>query len=202
MDVPGFAIVTGAASGMGRETAKKFAQDGAAGVALIDLDADALEKVKAEVQPLSKNKDFKIVTYALDVSNEEAVIKAVDSVKEAFGRIDYVVNSAGIAFKHDGGGAYAETKDYRKVLAVNLDGTFFFMRAAAKIMLEQSPIKSSIDGRDLQRGSIVNFASIAGSTGIPMSTAYCVSPWIHFQACSYTHSCSSSFVSFADGVVF
>ncbi len=160
---------------MGRETAKKFAQDGAAGVALLDLNAEALEKVKSEVQPLSQNKDFKIVTHALDVSNEDEVNKVVSSVKEAFGRIDYVVNSAGIAFKHEGGGAFAETKDYRKVLAVNLDGTFFVMRAAAKIMLEQSPLKSTIDGRELQRGSIVNFASVAGLTGIGLSTAYCVS---------------------------
>jgi NAD(P)-dependent dehydrogenase (short-subunit alcohol dehydrogenase family) len=77
------------------------------------------------VQPLAQNKEFKIVTHALDVSDEAAINKAVDSVKEEFGRIDYAVNSAGIAFKHEGGGAFAETKDYRKVLAVNLDGTFF-----------------------------------------------------------------------------
>ncbi|KAK5170198.1 uncharacterized protein LTR77_004784 [Saxophila tyrrhenica] len=175
MDVPGFALITGAASGMGKETAKKFAQDGAAGAALLDLNADALEKVKSEVQPLSNNKNFKIVTHALDVSDEEAVMKAVESVKESFGRIDYAVNAAGIAFKHEGGGAFAETKDYRKVLAVNLDGTFFVMRAVAKTMLEQSPLKSSIDGRELGRGSIVNFASVAGLTGIGLSTAYTAS---------------------------
>ena len=89
------------------------------------------------------------------------MIKVVDSVKETFGRIDYVVNSAGIAFKHEGGGGFAETKDYRRVLSINLDGTFFIMRAAAKIMLKQDPIKSSINGRGLQRGSIVNFASVS-----------------------------------------
>ena len=68
MDTPGFALITGAASGMRRETAKKFAQDGAAGVALIDLNTEALEKVKAEVQPLSRKNDFKVVTHTLDVS--------------------------------------------------------------------------------------------------------------------------------------
>jgi NAD(P)-dependent dehydrogenase (short-subunit alcohol dehydrogenase family) len=175
MDVPGYALITGAGSGMGRETAKKFAQDGAAGVALFDMNAEALGKVKEEVHKSSKNSDFKIVTHAVDISNEEEVDKAVDNVKQSFGRIDYVVNAAGIAFKHEGGGAFAKTNDYRKVLGVNLDGTFFIMRAAAKIMLEQSPIKSSIDGRELQRGSIVNFASVAGLTGIATSDAYCVS---------------------------
>jgi NAD(P)-dependent dehydrogenase (short-subunit alcohol dehydrogenase family) len=175
MDVSGYAMITGAASGMGRATAKVFTRDGCAGVALLDLNADALEKVKNEVKSLSKDETFKIETYVLDVSDEEAVEKVVASVHESFGRIDYVVNAAGIAFKHEGGGASAQTKDYRRVLGVNLDGTFFVMRAAAKIMLEQSPIKSVIDGRDLQRGSIVNFASVAGLTGIATSTAYCVS---------------------------
>lgn len=174
MDVPGFALITGAASGMGRETAKTFARDGCAGIALLDMNADALKQVQEEVQSLSKIKDFKVVTHVLDVSDESAVEKVVTSVKESFGRIDYVVNAAGIAFKHEGGGAFAQTKDYRRVLGVNLDGTFFVMRAAAKIMLEQEPIKSERDGRELQRGSVVNFASIAALTGIPTSTAYCV----------------------------
>ena len=175
MDVPGYALITGAASGMGRVTAQKFAQDGAAGVALLDLNASALEKVKAEVEPLAQTKGFKIVTHALDVSDETRVNEAVESIAKTFGRIDYVVNAAGIAFKHEGGGAFAETKDWKRVLEINLDGVFYVQRAAMKIMLKQDPIKSSLDGRELQRGSIVNFASVAGLTGIGMSTAYCAS---------------------------
>lgn len=175
MDVPGFALITGAASGMGRATARKFAQEGASAVALLDLNAEALEKVKAEVLPLSKNPDFKVYLQSLDVSDENAVNRVVQDVQKTFGRIDYVVNAAGIAFKHQGGGAFAETKDYRRVLDVNLDGTFFVMRAAAKIMLEQEPIKSVLNGRELQRGSIVNFASVMGVVAVGMSTAYTVS---------------------------
>ena len=175
MDVPGYALITGAASGMGKVTAQKFAQDGAAGVALLDLNGEALEKVKADVEPLAQRKDFKVVTHTLDVSDEKEVDKAVGSIAKEFGRIDYVVNAAGIAFKHEGGGAFAETKDWQKVLDVNLNGTFFVVRAATRLMLKQDPIKSSIDGRELQRGSIVNFASVAGITGIPTSTAYCAS---------------------------
>lgn len=160
---------------MGRECAKKFAQDGAAGVALLDLQSDKLEAVAKEVQPLAVKKDFQIATYVVDVSDENAVNKVVAEVAQKFGRLDYAVNAAGIAFKHEGGGAYAETKDYKRVLEINLDGTFYVMRAAAQIMLKQDPIKSTIDGRELQRGSIVNFASVAGLTGIGMSTAYCAS---------------------------
>lgn len=172
MDVPGFALITGAASGMGRECAKIFARDGASGVALLDLNASALEGAKAEVESISKKEGFKTATYSLDVSNEEEVDKAINTVHQMFGRIDYVVNAAGVAFKHQGGAAFAVTKDWKRVLDINLDGTFFVLRAAAKIMLDQEPIKSTIDGRDLQRGSIVNFASVAGLTGISLSTAY------------------------------
>ncbi|KAE8341997.1 hypothetical protein BDV24DRAFT_131158 [Aspergillus arachidicola] len=74
--------------------------------------------------------------------------------------------------KHQGGAAFAETSDWQRILDINLTGTFFVLRAAARIMLTQEPIRSSIDGRPLQRGSIVNFSSIQGVAGIPLSTAY------------------------------
>lgn len=77
--------------------------------------------------------------------------------------------------KHPGGAAFAETSDWQRILHVNLNGTFFVLRAAAKIMLKQEPILSVIDGRPLQRGSIVNFSSIQGLVGIPLSTAYTTS---------------------------
>lgn len=160
---------------MGRECAKKFAQDGAAGVALLDINSEGLDKTKKEVEPLSQTKGFKVTTHTVDISNESEVDKVVESIAKDFGRLDYVVNAAGIAFKHEGGAAFVDTKDWQRVLQINLDGTFFIMRAALKIMLKQEPIKSSIDGRDLQRGSIVNFASVAGLTGIGLSTAYCCS---------------------------
>lgn len=161
---------------MGREAAKTFIRDGAAGVALLDSNAASLDAVKREIDFTQKKaKGVKIITHAVDVSDESKVNKVVQSVAKEFGRLDYVVNAAGIAFKHEGGAAFAETKDWNRVLDVNLNGTFFVLRAAAKIMLEQTPIKSSIDGRELQKGSIVNFASVAGLTGIGMSTAYCAS---------------------------
>jgi NAD(P)-dependent dehydrogenase (short-subunit alcohol dehydrogenase family) len=59
------------------------------------------------------------------------------------------------------------TNDWERILDVNLTGTFFVLRAAAKVMLKQEPIKSSIDGRSLQRGSIVNFSSIQGTWVFP-----------------------------------
>lgn len=115
MDVPGYALITGAASGIGRECAKLFAKEGAAGVALVDLNKEALLEVKAEIEEICENASGKpctIETYQLDVTNEQSVDEVLNSVATTFGRLDYVVNAAGIAYKHKGGAAFAETKDW------------------------------------------------------------------------------------------
>ena len=181
MDVPGFALVTGAASGIGRACAKAFANEGCAGIALFDLNQEALVQVKTDLilaarqQNSARSSPLQVETYAVDISNEQEVTKAVNAAAQTLGRLDYVVNAAGIAIKHQGGAAFAQTEDWQKVLDINLNGTFFVLRAAALIMLKQDPILSSIDGRPLQRGSIVNFSSIQGVVGITLSTAYTVS---------------------------
>lgn len=181
MDVPGFALITGAASGIGQACAKAFAQEGAAGVALLDLNSGSLAQVQEAILAAKRDADgvqassLRIETFAVDVSNEDEVMKAVHEAAQIFGRLDYVVNAAGIAIKHEGGAACARTEEWQKVLDINLNGTFFVLRAAAQIMLKQNPILSTIDGRPLQRGSIVNFSSIQGIVGITLSTAYTVS---------------------------
>ncbi|KAF2106168.1 hypothetical protein BDV96DRAFT_654882 [Lophiotrema nucula] len=181
MDVPGYALITGAASGIGRACAHAFANEGSAGLALLDLNADALDLVKGEIETvISKRQNGvinghgppQILTYGLDITNEKSVNSVVNEVAQEFGRIDYVVNAAGIAIKHQGGAAFAKTSDWQRVLDINITGTFFVLRAAAQVMLKQEPILSSIDGRPLQRGSIVNFSSIQGVVGITLSTAY------------------------------
>ncbi|GIJ90598.1 hypothetical protein Asppvi_009559 [Aspergillus pseudoviridinutans] len=176
MDVPGTALITGAASGIGRACALGFAKEGASGLALLDLNEEGLAAVKSEIEEtrrkLGQTKPARIETYPTNVADESRVNHVVQEVAQTFGRLDYVVNAAGIAMKHQGGAAFAETADWERILNINLTGTFFVLRAAAKIMLQQERIKSSIDGRPLQRGSIVNFSSIQGVAGIPLSTAY------------------------------
>lgn len=182
MDIPGFALITGAASGIGKACVAAFVRDGAAGVALLDCDEASLTKAKREIedsiikpQNEASYKPCVLRTYAIDVTNEEGVSDAVNDAAKAFGSLDYVVNAAGVAMKHQGGAAFAETADWRRILNINLTGTFFVVKAAAKIMLKQEPIRSSINGRLLQRGSIVNFGSIQGVVGIELSTAYTTS---------------------------
>jgi len=182
MDVPGYALITGGASGIGRACAAAFARDGAAGVAIFDMNHDALTAVKAEIDEQRQKKQTsgshspcQIDIYVVDVTNEEQVDQTVKAVASKFGRLDYVANCAGIAMKHEGGAAYAKASDWQRILDVNLNGTFYILKAAAQIMLQQEPIRSVIDGRSLQRGSIVTFSSIQGVVGIPLSTAYAAS---------------------------
>lgn len=179
MDVSGYALVTGAASGIGRACAIAFAREGAAGVAICDITQETLNETKSEIEKVYSTHDTKgqearprVLIFLLDVTDEVSVNSAVQSAATDFGRLDYVVNAAGIAMKHKGGAAFAETSDWKRIVDVNLTGNFFVLRAAARLMLKQDPILSSTDGRPLQRGSIVNFSSIQGAAGVPMSTAY------------------------------
>ncbi|KIW45793.1 uncharacterized protein PV06_04148 [Exophiala oligosperma] len=173
MDVPGFALVTGAGSGIGRSCAITFASEGAAGVAVLDISMTALDTVKAEIE--FEHKDCRVLAYQLDVTNEDQVGKAVDEIARVFGRIDYLVNCAGTTVKHVGGTARAETKDWARVLDLNLNGTFYMSRAVLRVMLSQEHIISSRNKDAIRRGSIVNLSSILGVVGAPMSAAYVAS---------------------------
>ncbi|CAM1505175.1 Fc.00g108120.m01.CDS01 [Cosmosporella sp. VM-42] len=178
MDVSGYALITGAASGIGKACAVAFAKEGAAGIALLDVNHDALAAVQNELVQLLQSKhegsalSCQVEIHVCNVTDEEQVNQTVSSVAQNFGRLDYVINAAGIAMKHAGGAAFVQTVDWQRILDVNLTGTFFVLRAAARIMLQQEPLRSGIDGRPIQRGSIVNFGSIQAVVGLPLSTAY------------------------------
>jgi NAD(P)-dependent dehydrogenase (short-subunit alcohol dehydrogenase family) len=138
------AIVTGAASGIGAATARRFEAEGAT-------------TVRMDVTPSDG-----VVT--LDVRDEAAVAAAFAAVQSEHGRIDVLMNAAGVA----GGGPVhsMEETEWDRVIDVNLKGTFLTNKAAIALMLEQA--LNAID----QRGSIVNVASIEGIEGTEGGSAY------------------------------
>jgi D-threitol dehydrogenase (NAD+) len=147
------ALITGAASGIGSAIAEVFAERGARPV-LLDLNEEAARQ-RAE----SLGADA--VALACDVSDEASVDEAVDRAIAAAGRIDVLVNSAGIADL-----APAEdltTAAWQRTLAINLTGTFLVSRAVGRHMLAAG------------RGKIINLASQAASVALPEHAAYCAS---------------------------
>jgi len=140
------ALVTGAARGIGRAIAEKFAAEGA-DLALCDLNQDWLNDTAKAIT----DKGRKVACFAVDVSKAADVQATVDAVLKAFGKIDVLVNNAGIT--RDGFLVRMSEADWDAVLAVNLKGTFLFTKAVSKFMLKQ------------RSGVMVNVASIIGLVG-------------------------------------
>jgi NAD(P)-dependent dehydrogenase (short-subunit alcohol dehydrogenase family) len=146
----GFVIVTGGASGIGLAAAIRLRKRGWR-VALLDRDAAALERAAREVGPDG------VTVHALDVTDEEAVSAVVDSIAAA-GPVRGLVNSAGIAA--DIPLADTSAALFRKILDVNVIGSFLLVRAAVPAMVAAGG------------GSIVNIASVSGMQGNMGRTAY------------------------------
>jgi 3-oxoacyl-[acyl-carrier protein] reductase len=144
-------IVTGAASGLGKSAVAFFLQHGAK-VGAIDIDAGALTKLRENLAP--KPVQATLFSYVADVSNEEQVKKAVQQADKDLGHVNALVNCAGIYL--DGlmvrkGGIKFPLAQWRKVIDVDLTGTFLMTREVAAAMLAS----------DTRRGVIVNIASIS-----------------------------------------
>ena len=137
------ALVTGGATGIGAAIAKRFVKQGLQ-VAICDVDA---ENGRAAATEMGQSVHF----YKLDVTAEPEVNSTVDRIFEEFGRIDVLVNNAGIT--NDKLLIRMASDDWNNVLRVNLTGTFLMTRAVAKHMIKQ------------RRGRIINMASIIGLIG-------------------------------------
>jgi len=150
------AIVTGAARGIGLEIARQLAAGGAT-VVLVDV----LEDVLAQVAQTLMTGGAKVLTYKIDVTDEAAVEKLTDEVVEKTGRLDILINNAGIT--RDDLLLRMEVKMWDLVMAVNLKGTFLMTKHAARPMLRQ------------RYGRIVNLASVSGLVGNPGQANYSAS---------------------------
>jgi len=146
------ALVTGGASGIGRATVRRLA---AAGCSVVATDVDpAGEEVVADLS------GARFVRH--DVADEAAWERAIAATVDAHGRLDVLVNNAGISRV----GAVTDTRleDWRRLMAINLDGVFLGCKHGIAAMREHG------DG-----GAIVNVSSISGIVGAPMASAYCAS---------------------------
>jgi NAD(P)-dependent dehydrogenase (short-subunit alcohol dehydrogenase family) len=149
------AVITGAGSGLGRATARRFAQEGAA-VGCLDI---AEAAVKETVDGITAD-GAAAQAFVCDVSDPDSVRAAVDGTASAFGRVTRVVTCAGI-------GKFAATEtmafaDWQRIIGVNLTGTFLVVQAAMPYLLDGG-------------GRVVTVASNAGLMGQPYSAAYCAS---------------------------
>ena len=136
-------LVSGAASGIGAATTRAYLEAGATVVAG-DLDAGALERLEADLAPEHAARWARAV---LDVSDASSADRFVDTAVQRFGRVDVLVNNAGIAPV----GSVTDTSDelWRRVMAVDVDGVFFLSRAAMPHLVRVG-------------GCIVNMASVSG----------------------------------------
>ena len=147
------AVVTGAARGIGAEIAKRLATAGA-DVAVCDLKAEWCGETAAAVEA----QGVKSMAVGVDVSASAEVDACVKSVLERFGRIDIMVNNAGIT--KDGLLMRMSDADWDAVLNVNLKGTFLFTRAVSRPMMKNKGADGAPAG-----GSIINIASVVGIMG-------------------------------------
>ena len=151
------ALVTGAASGLGKATAERLAEEGAA-VVIADIRLEEAEKVAAAIA----GKTGRAKALKLDVTSEADWIAAVSATEQAFGKLDVLVNNAGTA---DGTWVHKLTLErWRQIHAINLDGVFLGIKHGAEAMKRAGG------------GSIVNISSVAGLVGIAeAAAAYCSS---------------------------
>lgn len=140
------AIITGSARGIGLEIAKVLGNEGYA-VMLSDINEEGLARAKAEFE----NKDVRVEVCKADVSSADDAASLVKTTIENFGRIDVLVNNAGVT--RDGLLMRMKEEDWDLVLKINLKGTYLMSKAVVRPMLKQ------------KSGSIINIASVIGLMG-------------------------------------
>src|SRR5574344_2504075 len=151
------ALITGAARGIGKAIAMKFAQEGA-NIAFTDL---VIDEVALQTKQELEGFGVKVLAIASDASNFEASHQVIEEVVAAFGQIDILVNNAGIT--KDGLMLRMSEAQWDAVINVNLKSAFNFIHAVSPVMMRQ------------KSGSIINMASVVGVHGNASQCNYAAS---------------------------
>jgi short-subunit dehydrogenase len=150
------AVITGASRGIGRELAIGLAQDGF-NLVMIARSGDALKSVLNEVEGLSPTKITQHTIYSMDVSDDKLVPEVVADTKEKYGKINLLINNAGM---YSPGSLDIPIQSFEDMVRVNLMAPFVWMKAVIPIMKEQ------------KSGYVINIASRAGKIGFIGDGAY------------------------------
>lgn len=151
-------FITGAGSGLGRAMADAFAVNGAQ-LALLDINAELLSKAQQELQ--ASYPAIQIEACVVSINDDVAVENAVAAAHARFGRIDVLLNNAGISMNKPT--LELAAADWRRAIDINLNGAFYCAQSAARRMLAQGS------------GVILNTASMYGTVAAPERAAYCAS---------------------------
>lgn len=153
------AVVTGGTQGLGAEVARQFAEAGAIGIILVGRDQEKGQKVAAKINS-EHGTDVRMVS--ADLGNVDDVRSIMSKADQAFGRVDIVVNAAGLT---DRGNILNTSPDlFDRMFAINTRAPFFLMQDAAKIMI-----------REGTEGRIVNIGSMSEQAGQPFLCPYSAS---------------------------
>jgi 3-oxoacyl-[acyl-carrier protein] reductase len=151
------ALVTGGASGLGKNIALKLAKTGCKGIAISDINEERSQAVIKEIQSLGSEGLF----VKSDACKENDVKNVVETIVDKWGTLDMLVNNVGVCYR---GNIWDETEEqFLKTLNINLLSTFLFTKYVSQVMIEK------------KRGSIVSIASTAGITGGTMGPSYAAS---------------------------
>jgi NAD(P)-dependent dehydrogenase (short-subunit alcohol dehydrogenase family) len=151
------AFITGGGSGIGRATGLAFAREGA-NVAIVDIVKEGAEQTARMVEELGG----RAIAVKCDVSRDEEVRSAIEKTMQAFGRLDYAFNNAGIE-QNAGITHEVSVEDWDRIIGTNLKGVFLCMKYEIPLMLKQGA------------GAIVNNSSGAGVVGVKGIPAYTAS---------------------------
>lgn len=150
------AIITGSRKGIGKAIALALAKAGA-NVVVSDINLDDCNKVVEEIKAIGK----KGLAVKADVSNPEDVSQMINLTTEKFGKVNILVNNAGIYMQKSL--TDVTEQDFDRILDINLKGVFLCSKAVVPEMIKQG------------KGKIINITSIAGQVGFANSSAYCAS---------------------------